>query len=130
MSKVLPTIVITFIIIFTLVAFLGIGNVFAQDASTSATLTPTGTPTETPTPTSEPTPTEDPSPTPTVEPTPTEEPASESEESESDGEVLGGATELGDTSSGKQATKWIVAAFIGIAVALIGVKITRNHVDE
>ena len=109
----------TTLLIFAFLSALGTSFVYAQEASPSATITPTETPT----------PTQEPSPTPTETISPTETPTPTQEQND-EGEVLGGATELGNTDSGRQITKWAIAMFIGLSVALIGIKIARSHVDE
>jgi len=130
MSKTLSKLALMLSLIFVLSLFAAI-HIHAQDASPSATLTPTETPSITPTPSPDlsPTPTPEHTPTPTPNPsttlTPTPEPGNEDE-----GEVLAGATELGNTGSGKQMIKWVIAFVIVISVTLTGFIIARTNVDE
>ena len=137
MNKFLPGAILSSVITLVLIVSLGIGTVYGQTATPTAepteSITPTETPSETPTPTEEPSPTstEKPTPTPEVTPTPEEtEGANEESDDSEEGEVLGGATELGGTDSGRQMKKWTIAAFIGVAVTLAGIRISKIRAEE
>lgn len=91
------------------------------------------TPTPEATPTAEPTvePTATPTPDPTPTPTPTESGVGGEEgDSEETGEVLGGATELGATSAGRQIVKWTLAGIVGLIAVAVGLKIARTDVKD
>lgn len=92
----------------------------AQEATPSATPTSIVSPTATLTP----------SPTPTVTPTTSPPTSTPQPSQESKKEVLGEATKLGSTNSGREIQKWIIGIVVATFAAIIGVKISRTRVEE
>lgn len=138
MKKQSLTKLIMFVLILFVFNIVISSDIWAQEATPTATLTPVQTttpaPTSTPTsvPTSTPTPTSEPSssnqttisPTTVITSTPSAKVGGDKKA------VLGSSTKLGKTSSGKEIAKWGIASAMGFLVFLIGLKIRKIHVEE
>lgn len=84
---------------------------------------PSPSPTESPSPTPSPSPTATPSPSPTPDATASASPTT-------GGSVLGGATSLGETDSGKEFAKWFLIILGGVLTFVFALKVVRNDKEE
>ena len=88
---------------------------------------------QSPDPTPSPTPTPQVSPSPTPSATPSPSPASPSTNQSAGGpggSVLGEATALGETDSGREFVKWVIAVIGGLLTFLVALRIVRNDTQE
>lgn len=97
----------------------------SPDPSPSPALSPTPSPSPSPSPSAAPSP----SPTPQATPS-TASPSPNQSAGGTDGSVLGEATTLGETDSGKELAKWAIAVLGGLFTFFIAVKIVRNDTQE
>ena len=100
-----------------------------QVAAQSPDPTPSPTPQVSPSPSPSATPT--PSPTPSATPSPS--PASPSTNQSAGGpggSVLGETTALGETDSGREFVKWVIAVIGGLLTFLVALRIVRNDTQE
>lgn len=109
--------------------------VLAQDEGSLPTATPQGasttSPTSSPIPSASPEATQTPTPTPQESPTPAPtETAVPQEATEEKDDVLGDAKVLGETNSGKELSKWLLAFAVGLLVIFFGIRIARMKDNE
>lgn len=119
--------------LFFVIAVLSVTLLVSIPTALAQSPDPSSSPAASPSPSSSPSPspsaTPSPSPTPQATPT-TASPSPNQSAGGTDGSVLGEATTLGETDSGKELAKWAIAVFGGLITFFIAIKIVRNDTQE
>lgn len=97
--------------------------VFAQESSPSSTPTPSSQSSPAPSPSSSPASSSQSS-------TPTPSLGATNSADSGKQQVLGAATELGNTSRGIELAKWLIATILGVSVFILGIKLLRSDAQE
>lgn len=117
--------------LFFIIAILSVVFSVSHHVALAQSPEPSPSPVVSPSPSPSPSPSATPSPSPTPQATPaTASPSPNQSAGGTDGSVLGEATTLGETDSGKELAKWAIAVFGGLITFFIAIKIVRNDTQE